>query len=291
MQDDDSILHTHDLSESCHIATKYTLSPSSPLGRHNASSVGLMWELNVGAALRKCFTFCKNSSRKRPTRFHLKEDQWKLSKLRCLYVKHISRDTGMQWRSARRRMWYTEGAASYLWQGKDDGRGASVCGLAPLGVVAAPWSVNQTDTWTKKSLFGSHVCACVCLFLDSLTRLGGGAPCIVTLLTSQQAQTGSEMGSQVPTATYRPVSKYAEVRELRMARRIIRQFFEGQTITSEVQLAVIFGRRVVVGPSRTCPTSCSSILVASRLNRHSLRRTLLWGSTRSSLSLQALTRR
>ena len=55
------------------------------------------------------------------------------------------------------------------------------------------------------------------------------------------------MGSQVPIATYCPLSKYAEVRALRIARRTIRQFYEGQIIiTSEAQLAVIFGRREVV---------------------------------------------
>ena len=52
--------------------------------------------------------------------------------------------------------------------------------------------------------------------------------------------------SQVSIAIYRSLSKYAEVRDLRMARRTTRQFYEGQVITSEAWLAVIFGRRVVV---------------------------------------------
>ena len=45
-----------------------------------------------------------------------------------------------------------------------------------------------------------------------------------------------------------PLRYTAEVRELRMARRTTRPFYEGQIVTSETQLAVIFGRRVVVGP-------------------------------------------
>ena len=63
------------------------------------------------------------------------------SKAPLLAREDFSRATGMQWRSARRRVWYNEGAPSYLWQGKDDGRGASVCGLAPLEAVT-PWSVQ-----------------------------------------------------------------------------------------------------------------------------------------------------
>ena len=60
------------------------------------------------------------------------------------------------------------------------------------------------------------------------------------------------MGSQVPIVTHRPLSEYAEARMLRVARRAIRQFYrenvflhKGQVITSEAQLAVIFGQRVV----------------------------------------------
>ena len=60
------------------------------------------------------------------------------------------------------------------------------------------------------------------------------------------------MGSQVPIAIQRPPSEYAEVRVLRVARRVIRQFcrenvllHKGQVITSEARLAKIFGQRVV----------------------------------------------
>ena len=70
--------------------------------------------------------------------------------------------------------------------------------------------------------------------------------------TSQRTPTGTEMGSQVSIAIHRPPSEYAEVRVLRVARRAIRQFYRenavlhtGQVITSEAQLAVIFGQRVV----------------------------------------------
>ena len=68
--------------------------------------------------------------------------------------------------------------------------------------------------------------------------------------TSQQTATGSEMGSQVTIAIHHPLSEYAEVRVLRVARRAIRQSYRenvilhrGQVITSEAQLAVIFGQR------------------------------------------------
>ena len=86
-------------------------------------------------------------------------------KLRCLQVKHISRATGMWWRTARRRVWHTEGAASYLWQGKADGRGASVCGLAPLEAVTAPWSVQPNRYVDEKTTQvggdkGLTVCLC-----------------------------------------------------------------------------------------------------------------------------------
>ena len=67
--------------------------------------------------------------------------------------------------------------------------------------------------------------------------------------TGQQSPKSSEKG---PIAIHRPPSEYAEVRVLRVARRAIRQFcrenvllHEGQVITSEAQLAVIFGQRVV----------------------------------------------
>ena len=32
-----------------------------------------MWEFKVGAALKKCFTYGKNNTRKRPTRLHVEE--------------------------------------------------------------------------------------------------------------------------------------------------------------------------------------------------------------------------
>ena len=32
----------------------------------------------------------------------------------------FGREARMQWWSARRGVWYTEGAPSYLWQGKDE---------------------------------------------------------------------------------------------------------------------------------------------------------------------------
>ena len=77
---------------------------------------------------------------------------------------------------------------------------------------------------------------------------------IVTLLTSQQAQTSSEMCCQVSIAIHRTLSENAEVRVLRVAHRAIRQFYrekvilhKSQVITSEDQIAVIFGQRVVVG--------------------------------------------
>ena len=70
--------------------------------------------------------------------------------------------------------------------------------------------------------------------------------------TSQQTPKGSEMGSQVSIGIHRAPSECAEVRVSRMARRAIRQFcrenvtlHKGQVITSEAQLVVIFGQRVV----------------------------------------------
>ena len=64
------------------------------------------------------------------------------------------------------------------------------------------------------------------------------------------------MPAQTPGSRMRfrhcPPSEYAEVRVLRVARRAIRQFYrenvklhKGQVITSETQLAAIFGQRVV----------------------------------------------
>ena len=60
------------------------------------------------------------------------------------------------------------------------------------------------------------------------------------------------MGSQIPIATHRPLTEYAEVRVLRVPRRAIWHFcrenvllHRGQVITSEAQLAVIFGQRGV----------------------------------------------
>ena len=81
--------------------------------------------------------------------------------------------------------------------------------------------------------------------------------------TSQHLPTGSEMGSQVQFAMHHPLSEHAEVRVLRAARCAIRQFHrknlilhKGQVITSEAQLAVIFGQRVVdkVRASLSLPT-------------------------------------
>ena len=83
-------------------------------------------------------------------------------------------------------------------------------------------------------------------------HLSGSRFCRRASDTNQQTPTGSEMGSQVPIVTHRPLSEYAEARMLRVARRAIRQFYrenvflhKGQVITSEAQLAVIFGQRVV----------------------------------------------
>ena len=76
----------------------------------------------------------------------MEEGQWRLPKLRCLHVKHTP-------------------APSYLWQGKDDGGGASVCGLAPLEAVNAPRSV-QPNRYVKEETTqvgggkGSTVCLC-----------------------------------------------------------------------------------------------------------------------------------
>ena len=70
---------------------------------------------------------------------------------------------------------------------------------------------------------------------------------IVTPLACQQTQTGCGMGSQVSNAIHCPLSDCAEVTVPHVARRAIQQFVhKGQVITSEAQLAVIFGRRVVV---------------------------------------------
>ena len=70
--------------------------------------------------------------------------------------------------------------------------------------------------------------------------------------TSQQASKKLRDGVQVPIATHRPPSEYAEVRVLRVARRAVRQIgredvllHKSQVITSEAQLTAIFGQRVV----------------------------------------------
>ena len=67
--------------------------------------------------------------------------------------------------SARHRVWCTEGAPSYFWQGKDDGRGGSVCALAPLDAVTATWSVQpnrNVEEETTQVGGGKGLTVCLC---------------------------------------------------------------------------------------------------------------------------------
>ena len=100
----------------------------------------------------------------------------------------------MQWRSARRRVWYTEGAPSYIWRGKDDDRGASVCGLAPLAAVTAPWSV-QPNRYVEAET----------------THVGGGKG--LTVCLCKRAHEGKRVAGQLSHYTLSTVHEYNGVKK------------------------------------------------------------------------------
>ena len=99
-----------------------------PLGRQNFFNIGLMWASSYGAALEWCLSCGKHSSY---------GDQRVFMWERAIWPRCSGRVYGVG---------FTEGAALYLWQGSDDGRGASVCGLAPPEAVIAPWDEDTTLT-------------------------------------------------------------------------------------------------------------------------------------------------
>ena len=98
------------------------------------------------------------------------------------------------------------------------------------------------DSWRSASLL-----------LLAHTAAGSAAPlssrilCHLPTSTDNKHRQAPRWSAKSPWRCAALCRKNAEVRELRVARRTIRQFYKGQVITSEAQLAVIFGRRVVVG--------------------------------------------
>ena len=134
---------------------------------------------------------------------------------------------------------WTGGMAAQLKGGSDVLLEEGTCGLGKDVGSASRAAAPRTLTTTPLDKSG--------FFVIQIVQVMGASD------TSQQTPTGSEMGSQVPIAIHRPLSEYAELKVLRVARRAIRQFYRdnffycttGQVITSEAQLAVLFGERVV----------------------------------------------